>query len=177
MNNQENFQNANDDRHENANLNGDQGINPNLIREQAELPAYARQMFASFMMAYNQVQEQIATLAARQGGNNDVHVGPSGEGGGNVTGGRDRERDTLYKRFNEFRPRYFEETTNPWDANKWVEHMEGVFEVMGCSDRQKAILAAFKLEGDAKSGGKPLRKPSKVRKMKSPWHSLRKSSY
>ncbi|KAJ8649315.1 hypothetical protein MRB53_002338 [Persea americana] len=52
--------------------------------------------------------------------------------------------------------------------------MEGVFEVMGCSDRQKAILAAFKLEGDAKSGGKPLRKPSKVRKMKSPWHSLRK---
>lgn len=28
--------------------------------------------------------------------------------------------------------------------------MEGIFEVMGCSKHNKAILVAFKLEGDAK---------------------------
>lgn len=61
---------------------------------------------------------------------------------------------TSYKRFNEFRPRYFDETTNPWDADKWVEHMEGIFEVMGCLDRQKAVLAAFQLEGEAKEWSK-----------------------
>ena len=77
MNNQEN-QNNNDDHNENANLNDNQGINPHLIRRQAKLPEYAWQMFASFMMAYSQVQEQNAALTTRQGGNNDVQVGPSG---------------------------------------------------------------------------------------------------
>lgn len=100
-------------------------------------------MSASFIMAYNQVLEQISALAAGQGGNSDGQTGTSGGEGDSVTGSRDGERDTSYKRFNEFRPIYFDESTNPWDVNKWVEHMEGILEVMGCLDRQKAVLAAF----------------------------------
>lgn len=100
-------------------------------------------MFASFIMAYNQVLEQISALAACQDGNSDGQTGTGRGEGGSVTGSRDRERDTSYKRFNEFHPRYFDEATNPWDSNKWVEHMEGIFEVMGCLDRQKAVLADF----------------------------------
>lgn len=69
-------------------------------------------------MAYNQVLEQISALAACQGGNSDGQTGTSGGEGGSVTGSRGGERDTSYKRFNEFRPRYFDETTNLWDANK-----------------------------------------------------------
>lgn len=53
----------------------------------------------------------------------------------------------------------FEETSNPWDANKCMEHLEGIFEVMGCSEQQKAILAAFKMEGDAKEWWRLLRSP------------------
>ena len=91
MNSQENIRNANDNQNENANPISNQGINPNLVRRQAEQPEYARQMFASFMMAYNLVKEQITALATRQGGNNDGLIGPSGGEGGNVTRGRDRE--------------------------------------------------------------------------------------
>ena len=61
----------------------------------------------------------------------------SGSGSDSNNGSRDRERDTLYKRFNEFQPKCFEESTNPWDMNKWVEHMDGIFEVMGCFERQR----------------------------------------
>ncbi|KAJ8621066.1 hypothetical protein MRB53_029595 [Persea americana] len=37
--------------------------------------------------------------------------------------------------------------------------MEGIFEVMGCTEHQKAILAAFKLEGDAKEWWKTAKRP------------------
>lgn len=57
---------------------------------------YARQMSASFIMAYNQVLEQISALEACQGGNSDGQTGTSGGEGGSVTGSRDGERDTSY---------------------------------------------------------------------------------
>ena len=96
-----------------------------------EMPEYARQMFENFMKAYAQVQEQTSTIHHHQSENGEGHIDiRDGSGGGNNNGGRNRDKDTLYKRFNEFRPKCFEETTNPQDANKWVEHMEGIFEVM-----------------------------------------------
>ena len=36
--------------------------------------------------------------------------------------------------------------------------MEGIFEVMGCSEHQKAILAAFKLAGNTKEWWKAAKK-------------------
>lgn len=72
----------------------------------------------------------------------------NGTRGGNA--GTDHNKNTLYKRFNEFRPRTFEVTLNHLDANKWIVHMEGIFEVMGRLDFQNAIPTTFNLEGDAK---------------------------
>lgn len=51
---------------------------------------------------------------------------------------------------NKFLPKCFEETTNLWDANKWVQHIEGIFEVMACSEQRKVVLVSFKLDDDAK---------------------------
>lgn len=100
-----------------------------------KMQEYARQMSESFMKAYTQVQEQISAIHHHHSENGERHIDiKDGLGGGSNNGGRNRERDTLYKGFNEFQPKCFEETTNPWDANKWVEHMEGIFEVMGCSE-------------------------------------------
>lgn len=65
----------------------------------------------------------------------------------------DHDKYILYKRFNEVCPRTFEEILSPWDANKWIEHLEGIFEVE-CLDRQKVILAAFKLEENSKESWK-----------------------
>ena len=132
-------------------MNNAIGNQNNNVQPNGEMPEYARQMFESFMKAYAQVQEQISAIYHHQSENGEGHSNNrDGSGEGSNNGNRNRERDTLYKRFNEFRPKSFEETTNPWDANKWAEHMEGIFEVMGCTEHQKAILAAFKLEGDAK---------------------------
>ena len=65
---------------------------------------YARQMFEDFMKAYAQVQQQISAIHHHQSenskGHSDIRDG-SGECSNN--GGRNHERDTLYKRFNEFR--------------------------------------------------------------------------
>ena len=61
----------------------------------------------------------------------------------------------MYKRFNEFCRRYFKPSKNPWEANEWIEYMEGIFEVMDCKDRQKA---AIKLEGNTKPWWKAAKK-------------------
>ncbi|GKC60543.1 zinc finger, CCHC-type, retrotransposon gag domain protein [Tanacetum coccineum] len=35
------------------------------------------------------------------------------------------------------------------DVEKWIAHIEKIFEVLGCADEFKARLASYKLEGDA----------------------------
>ncbi|GKG37244.1 hypothetical protein Tco_0447417 [Tanacetum coccineum] len=37
------------------------------------------------------------------------------------------------------------------DAENWIAHIKKIFEVLGCGDQFKAILATYKLEGDAHS--------------------------
>ena len=134
------------------------------------MPKYARLRFENFMKAYVQVQEQITAIHNCQSKNGEGHSNSrDGSGSGSNSRGRDRERDTLYKRFNEFRPKCFEETTNPWDTNKWAEHMEGIFEVMGCSDHQKATLVTFKLEGNAKEWWKAAKKSFDGQETKITW--------
>ena len=133
------------------------------------MPEYARLMFENFMKANAQVQEQITASHTRQSENGGGHSDTrDGSGGGSNNGGRDHERDALYKRFNEFRPKCFEETTNPWDANKWVEHMEGIFEVMGCSEHQKAILQHLNSKATLRNSEKRIRSRSMGKKRNHP---------
>lgn len=52
--------------------------------------------------------------------------------------------------------------------------MEGIFEVMNCTDRQKAILTAFKLEGNAKPWWKAAKKTFDREETDITWTSFKK---
>nr|GEY42689.1 zinc finger, CCHC-type, retrotransposon Gag domain protein [Tanacetum cinerariifolium] len=54
---------------------------------------------------------------------------------------------TWLERFNKQKPHSFEKATAPVDAENWISHMEKIFDVMGCKDAFKTILAVF--EGNA----------------------------
>nr|GFB20307.1 hypothetical protein [Tanacetum cinerariifolium] len=56
---------------------------------------------------------------------------------------------TWLERFNKQKPRSFENTTAPVDAENWISHMEKIFDVMGCEDAFKTRLAVYKFEGNA----------------------------
>lgn len=92
------------------------------------------------------MQEELTAVWALL--NHQNNGDSKGDGGSRTSDGKamDQEKSTLYKRFNEFCPRHLK-PSNPWDANEWIEHMEGIFKVMDCTDRQKDVLVAFKLEG------------------------------
>nr|GFC94971.1 zinc finger, CCHC-type, retrotransposon Gag domain protein [Tanacetum cinerariifolium] len=47
------------------------------------------------------------------------------------------------------KPHSFEKATAPVDAEKWISHMEKIFDVMGGEDVFKTILAVYKFEGNA----------------------------
>ena len=150
--------------------NGIENVNPNQNEGPVEMPVYAQLVFENFMNPYAQVLEQITAINNHQSESGEGHNdNRDRSGGGSSNGGREHEKDSLCKRFNEFRPKCFAETTNPLDANKWVEHMEVIFEVMGCSERQKAILTAFKLEGDAKEWWKAAKKSFSGQEIEITW--------
>ncbi|GJX60688.1 zinc finger, CCHC-type, retrotransposon gag domain protein [Tanacetum coccineum] len=60
---------------------------------------------------------------------------------------------TWLERFNKQKPRTFEKAVTPVDAENWISHMEKIFDVMGCDDVFKAMLAVYKFEGDALACG------------------------
>ncbi|GKB18144.1 hypothetical protein Tco_0852067 [Tanacetum coccineum] len=37
------------------------------------------------------------------------------------------------------------------DAENWIAHIEKLFEVLGCADKFKAMMASYKFKGDALS--------------------------
>lgn len=115
------------------------------------------------------MQEELTVVRAllNHQTNGDCHGdGDSGTDDGNAV---DREKNVLYKRFNKFRPRYFKPHNDPSEANEWIEHMEEIFEVMDCTERQKAVLAAFKLEGKAKPWWKAAEKTFDGEETKITW--------
>nr|GFB37503.1 zinc finger, CCHC-type, retrotransposon Gag domain protein [Tanacetum cinerariifolium] len=57
----------------------------------------------------------------------------------------DSRRDSRNKQ----KPRLFEKAIAPVDAKNWISHMEKIFDVMGCEDAFKTILAIYKFEGNA----------------------------
>lgn len=142
----------------NNNVNGNNNDN-NLEHEDhddIQMPQYAKGMFENFMQAYQQyvhsqsiMQEELTAVQALL--NRQTNGDNNGDGGNKIGEGSavEREENTLYERLNEFCPRYFKPSNNPWDTNKWLELMEGIFEV-DCMDRHKAVLATLKLEGYAK---------------------------
>nr|GFC84763.1 zinc finger, CCHC-type, retrotransposon Gag domain protein [Tanacetum cinerariifolium] len=56
---------------------------------------------------------------------------------------------TWLERFNKQKPHSFEKATVPVDAENWISHMEKIFDVMGCEDDFKTILAVYKFVGNA----------------------------
>nr|GFB25940.1 hypothetical protein [Tanacetum cinerariifolium] len=56
---------------------------------------------------------------------------------------------TWLERFNKQKPHSFEKATAPVDLKNSISHMEKIFDVMGCEDVFKTILAVYKFEGNA----------------------------
>nr|GFC16789.1 zinc finger, CCHC-type, retrotransposon Gag domain protein [Tanacetum cinerariifolium] len=56
---------------------------------------------------------------------------------------------TWLERFNKQKPHCFEKATALMDAENWISHMQKIFDVMGCEDAFKTILAVYKFEGNA----------------------------
>nr|GFC98348.1 zinc finger, CCHC-type, retrotransposon Gag domain protein [Tanacetum cinerariifolium] len=84
---------------------------------------------------------------------NDIRngVGPSGGGGGDAI---PHGIHVWIERFTKLKPLAFWSAATPAEAEDWITHMEKLFQVLGCPDNFKTRLAAFKLEGDALTGGK-----------------------
>lgn len=128
----------------NNNVNGnanDTNLN-NEDHDDIQLPQYDKKMFENFMLAYQQqvqsqsvMQEELMLAQALlkcQTSGDSFGNGGTGIGEGSAV---DREKNTLYKRFNVFRPKDFKPSNYPWDATEWMGHMEGIFEVIDCVDR------------------------------------------
>nr|GFC72897.1 zinc finger, CCHC-type, retrotransposon Gag domain protein [Tanacetum cinerariifolium] len=56
---------------------------------------------------------------------------------------------TWLERFNKQKPHSFEKATALVDAEKWISHVEKIFDVMGCEDAFKTRLVVYKFEGNA----------------------------
>ncbi|GKD81334.1 zinc finger, CCHC-type, retrotransposon gag domain protein, partial [Tanacetum coccineum] len=51
----------------------------------------------------------------------------------------------------EAKPQTFSSASTPVEAKNWIARIEKIFEVWGCDDKFKAILATYKVKGDAHS--------------------------
>ncbi|GJU16525.1 zinc finger, CCHC-type, retrotransposon gag domain protein [Tanacetum coccineum] len=93
------------------------------------------------------------TAALRTQITNDIRngAGPSGGGGGDAI---PQGIHVWIERFTKLKPLAFRSAATPAEAEDWITHMEKLFQVLGCPDNFKTRLAAFKLEGDAETGGK-----------------------
>ncbi|XP_047320487.1 uncharacterized protein LOC124924501 [Impatiens glandulifera] len=66
---------------------------------------------------------------------------------------RQQEKSALHKNFKEFKklaPPSFEGQMDPLEAEKWLEEMEMVFEVLECNDKEKVFFAVYQLKGNAR---------------------------
>ena len=61
------------------------------------------------------------------------------------------------ERFQKQKPHSFSSAPTPIDAENWIAHLEKIFDVLGCSDNQKVVLATYKLEGDAQRWWKAIK--------------------
>nr|GFB27937.1 hypothetical protein [Tanacetum cinerariifolium] len=77
---------------------------------------------------------------------------------------------TWLERFNKQKPHSFEKATAPVDAENWIFHMEKIFDVMGCEDAFKTILAVYKFEGNALAWWKAYNQAKE--RLKREYHSI-----
>lgn len=59
------------------------------------------------------------------------------------------DRATLIERVHNLGATKFNGSTNPDDAEEWMQRLEEIFYIVGCSDEQKLSVARFLLERDA----------------------------
>ncbi|KAJ9541045.1 hypothetical protein OSB04_027551 [Centaurea solstitialis] len=70
-------------------------------------------------------------------------------GRGTTTGGELVDIHQWLERFHKQKPRTFTSAITPVEVEDWISHLEKIFRVLGCSDRVRVELAAYKLEDDA----------------------------
>ncbi|PWA97400.1 zinc finger, CCHC-type, Retrotransposon gag domain protein [Artemisia annua] len=117
---------------ENAHRNGDVGDIPNF-----------KSMIAA---ALANVLLNLSTELSAQITNN-IRNGAGSSGGGSSV--PPTEIHVWIERFNNLKPLAFRSAVTPTEAEDWIIHIEKLFQVLGCADKFKTRLAAFKLEGDA----------------------------
>lgn len=122
--------------------------------------AFVQQMFDHFTRIYEsqaRLQEQVLAPMNRQNANGEDQSNTNGDNSNNGTGAEMElwimtsifcTRGLMRSALGLLRRPF-----SPWDANKWIEHWEGIYDVE-CLDRQKVILVAFKLEEDSKESWK-----------------------
>ncbi|XP_062077141.1 uncharacterized protein LOC133782017 [Humulus lupulus] len=59
------------------------------------------------------------------------------------------ERETLIERIYNLGASKFNGSASPDDAEEWIQRLEEIFDIIGCSDEEKLSLARFLLEQDA----------------------------
>ena len=57
----------------------------------------------------------------------------------------------MISRFKALHPDKFTGTTEPTKAEQWIQQMEDIFEVLGCTDREKRRMAVFQLTIEARN--------------------------
>ena len=104
------------------------------------------QLVAQVVQAMQQPPPEIPEQ--ENAGNNGQHANIE-EGNAD---GRDQQGVAMYvwlERFQKQKPQSFSSAPTPIEAENWIAHLEKIFDVLGCSDNQRVLLAAYKLEGDA----------------------------
>ena len=59
-------------------------------------------------------------------------------------------RETLYARFNRLGPKEFKGSTDPYEAEDWLQSTQAILEVMELSDKEKILCATLMLKGEAR---------------------------
>lgn len=65
--------------------------------------------------------------------------------------GANRGTGDLYQNFRGMNPPRFAGSTNPDEAEHWLDEVKRIFEVMQCTNQERILLSTFQLERDART--------------------------
>ena len=80
-----------------------------------------------------QTAETVATTVANENQANAGQVQPAGV----------RQMPQLVEQFMKLKPPKFHDCGDPEAAPRWVEELEKIFKVLGCTDEEKVTLAIY----------------------------------
>ena len=77
---------------------------------------------------------------------------------GNGNGNENRQMHKLVEQFLKLKPSKFDEKGDLDAATRWVDKLEKVFALLGCTKEEKVILAMYQLQDNANNWWKATRK-------------------